>query len=191
MRGFLMGGGKRTGRPKKNFAIDLHNSIAGLTSRVRANTAADLKQRPNTCCHSAISTNPTNYVCRPYFPLDRQRISSPPGSRKQPISYRKHLSGKNLDCRGRRSPPPAPKTSGIYDKITDISKMRKKRTADWPDYHSEHLTKEKSGNRLLSLLRREVIPLCHRNNDNKKEECISYIPLFRPELFRKKSTGNG
>ena len=78
MRGFLMGGGKRTGRPKKNFAIDLHNSIAGLTSRVRANTAADLKQRPNTCCHSAISTNPTNYVCRPYFPLDRQRISSPP-----------------------------------------------------------------------------------------------------------------
>ena len=63
---------------KKNFAIDLHNSIAGLTSRVRANTAADLKQRPNTCCHSAISTNPTNYVCRPYFPLDRQRISSLP-----------------------------------------------------------------------------------------------------------------
>lgn len=57
--------------------------------------------------------------------------------------------------------------------------------------NSEHHTKEDSGNRLLSLLRREVIPLCHRNNDNKKEECISYIPLFRPELFRKKSTGNG
>lgn len=69
--------------------------------------------------------------------------------------------------------------------------MRKKGVTDWPDYHSEHLTEENSGNRLLSLLRKEVIPLCHRNNDNKKEECISYIPLFRPELFRKKFTGNG
>lgn len=152
---------------------------------------ANLEQRSNTCCNSQRKTLfpqilQIMFVCQ----ISRQTgctLSSFPDSRKQPISYRKHLSGKKPDSQDRRSPPPAPKTSGIYDKIADISKMRKKRTADWPDYHSEHLTEENSGNRLLSLLRREVIPLCHRNNDNKKEECISYIPLFRPELFRKKS----
>lgn len=82
-------------------------------------------------------------------------------------------------------------TLRFFEEVVSFKIRRTFGFADYTDYHSEHLTKEKSGNRLLSLLRREVIPLCHRNNDNKKEECISYIPLFRPELFRKKSTGNG
>ena len=180
--------------------VDKDNRLVGI---VTFDDAMDVIQDENTEDFSkmaAIAPNEESYFRTGIFKHAKSRIvwllilmisATITQIITNPISYRKHLSGKNLDCRGRRSPPPAPKTSGIYDKITDISKMRKKRTADWPDYHSEHLTKEKSGNRLLSLLRREVIPLCHRNNDNKKEECISYIPLFRPELFRKKSTGNG
>ena len=146
---------------------------------------ANLEQRSNTCCNSQRKTLfpqilQIMFVCQ----ISRQTgctLSSFPDSRKQPISYRKHLSGKKPDSRDRRSPPPAPKTSGIYDKIADISKMRKRGRQIRPDYQLR--APHKRGFRKANLLPplREIMTLCHSNNDNK-EGCSLYIPLFvRPE----------